>query len=216
MKLDYSIITFVRRGKLADSLNWLSERLYDHGESKHVRVDGDYIKISGEYFSDYRGDLGDASLNIDDGFNFSSSLIFDIDPVIINSLCNSYPNNFNIEVFKDNFENYYLGNGKIKIGSFKSEIDRHEKYNVYQITFTASTTGMNQILIDSISVKNWIEEFSKISDAVVSYIDMENSGHKILFYKGKKIDFTIDNPYDIPQDEPLNFFDEYFKLIIKN
>ena len=35
-------------------------------------------------------------------------------------------------------------------------------------------------------------------------------------YKGKKIDITFSEPFDIPQDETAVFFDEYFKLIKKD
>lgn len=213
MGLDYSISTFVTRAKLADSLNWLSERLYDNGDSKHIKLDEDYIKISGSSFRDHKGKLNDSSIDFAEGFCFNTSLIFDIDPVIINSLCDQYPHYFDINIFKEDFENYYLGNGKIQMGGFDSEIIKLEKYDVYHITFMAATTAISQMLIDSLSVRNWIEEFSQASASIASYIDMEHHGHKILFYKDQKIDITISDPYDVPQDITANFFDEYFKLI---
>lgn len=120
---------------------------------------------------------------------------------------------FDAETFKDDFENYYLGNGKIRIGGFDTKIVKYKEDEVYHINFTAVTTAVSSMLVESLFVKNWIEELSEASEAIVSYIDMESSGHKFLFYKGKKIDMIISDPYDIPQDETAVFFNEYFKLI---
>lgn len=53
-------------------------------------------------------------------------------------------------------------------------------------------------------------------DTVISNIDMESSGHKILFYKGKKIDITFSEPYNVPHHETAAFFSEYFNLIKNN
>lgn len=53
-------------------------------------------------------------------------------------------------------------------------------------------------------------------DTVVPNIDGESAGHKILFYKGKKIDITFSEPYNVAQNETAAFFSEYFNLIKNN
>lgn len=213
MGLDYSIEIFVKEAKLIDALHWLSEKLYDYEEPKFLQWKGKDVKIGGRCFKNDRNVFNGSPLQLQDKLSFTTSLIFDIDPVIINSLATHYPYCFNIKDFENEFENYYLGNGKIRIGGFDSEIRKSGIDGIYHLMFTAVTTPMSSILVESLSVKKWIEELSEVSEAIVSYIDMESAGHKLLFYKGKKIDITFSEPYDIPQDETAVFFDEYFKLI---
>ncbi|GEN76470.1 hypothetical protein [Chryseobacterium hagamense] len=213
MGLDYSIEIFVKEAKLIDALHWFSEKLYDYDEPKFLQWESENVKIGGHYFKNDKNASNNSYLKIHDQLSFTASLIFDIDPVIINSLAIHYPYSFDIEDFKETFENYYLGNGKIRIGDFDSEIRKSGVDGIYHLIFTAVTTAMSSMLVESLSVKKWIEELSEVSEAIVSYIDMESSGHKLLFYKGKKIDITFSDPYDIHPDETAVFFDEYFKLI---
>lgn len=214
MGLDYSIELFVKIEKFSDALIWMSEKLCQHGEHGFLRGEGDeYIRMAGNCFRKDRDPVTSIHMDIDDHLSFTTCLIFDIDPVIINSLCSHYPYLFDLGTFKEDFENYYLGSGKIRIGDFNVTIIKHATCNAYQIVFTAVTTAMSTMLIESLSVRKWVEEFSEASGAIVSYIDMESAGHKILFYKGKKIDITFSEPYDVPQDEAGVFFSEYFNLI---
>lgn len=213
MGLDYSIEIFVKGAKLADVLRWLSEKLYDYDEPKFLQWEDENIKFGGYHFKNDKDAFNGSRLYLHNKISFTASLIFDIDPVIINSLANRCPYSSDIEDFKETFGNYYLGNGKIRIGGFDAKIRKSGAEDVYHIMFTAVTTAMSRMLVESLSVKKWIEELSEVSDAIVSYIDMESEGHRILFYKGRKIDITFSEPYDIPQNETAVLFNEYFKLI---
>lgn len=61
----------------------------------------------------------------------------------------------------------------------------------YSIWFLAVTTRMSEMLVQSMSVRKWILEFSEFTDATLSFIDMESAGHKMLYYNGIPLDMVI-------------------------
>ncbi|QQQ29991.1 hypothetical protein [Chryseobacterium indoltheticum] len=116
--------------------------------------------------------------------------------------------------FKEYFEDRYLGNGKVCIGSFDVSINKHKDYDIYMLSFGAVTTKMSTMLSESLSVRNWLQEFSKISNSILTFIDLESSGDKIVFYKGKKVEIQIDDEKRniILENLEENYLDEYYKL----
>ncbi|WP_415328304.1 hypothetical protein [Chryseobacterium sp. MMS23-Vi53] len=217
MGLDYSIITFVRKEKIEDSLNWLNQNSI--GDDRiTLRLDNEkYVDFLGHYFNEKSQKIENEKIFYDiDDLDFSTSLIFDIDPEIFLSFYNPYSGS-PIEDFKKHFEDWYLGNGKISIGSFDSTINKHKDFDVYTFSFTAVTTSMSVMLHESLSVKNWIHEFSKVSDSIVTFIDLESSGDKILYYKGEKVEILVkDEKRNIKLEDLENLEEnhlyEYYKL----
>lgn len=214
MGLDYSINIFVKGEKLEDSLSWLNQN--STGDDRiTLRLDnGDYVDILGDYFKSESQKINQEKIiyNISD-INFSTSLIFDVDPEIFATFYNPYcidP----IADFKEYFEDRYLGNGKISIGSFDSSIYKLKDIDVYVFTFTAVTTDMSVMVSESLAVKNWIHEFSTVSNSIMSLIDLESSGDKIVFYKGEKVEIQIEDEKRNIKLENLeeNYLDEYYKL----
>lgn len=217
MGLDYSIRTFVKKEKIGDSLNWLNQNSAGH-DGVTLRLDnGDYVDILGKYFEKGAQKINKEKIiyGIDD-LNFSISLIFNIDPEILISFYNPYSHD-PIEDFKEHFENLYLGNGKISIGFFDSSIHKHKDFDVYEFSFTAVTTDMSVMLNESLAVRNWIHEFSEISDSIITFIDLESLGDKIFYYKGQKVEIHIeDEKRNIKLDDLENLEEndlyEYYKL----
>lgn len=217
MGLDYSITAFIRKEKLADSLSWLNQNSI--GTDKiTLRLDnGDYVDILGTHFKQKSPEINSEKIIYDiQKLDFSTSLIFDVDPEIFITFYNPYSSD-PIGDFKEYFENWYLGNGKISIGFFDADIVQHKDYNVYELTFKAVTTSMSVMLHESLSVRNWIHEFSKISDSQVTFIDLESSGDKILYYKGEKVEIQIEDEKRNVKLEDLNnleenYLYEYYKL----
>ncbi|KQT33136.1 hypothetical protein ASG22_18120 [Chryseobacterium sp. Leaf405] len=205
MGLDYSIITFVKKEKLSDSLSWLNKN--SNGISKAIlKLENEnYIDVSGDYFKE-------KIIHDINKLNFSTSLVFDVDPEIFTSIYNPYCQD-PVSDFKEYFQNIYLGNGKISIGSFDASIIKHKDHDVYELSFSAVTTTMSIMLDSSLSVRNWLHEFSIVSDSIVTFIDLESSGHKIVFYKGKKVEIIDENPNDDSRNIEENYLNEYYKLI---
>lgn len=214
MGLDYSINTFVKKEKLEDSLSWLNQN--STGDDRvALRLDnGDYVDILGDYFKNESQKINKEKIiyNIND-INFSTSLIFDVDPEIFATFYNPYCSD-PIADFKEYFEDRYLGNGKISIGFFDASINKHKDDDIYMLSFGAVTTKMSAMLNESLSVRNWLHEFSKISDSILTFIYLESSGDKIVFYKGEKIEIQIEDEKRNIKLEDLeeNYLDEYYKL----
>ncbi|QQQ29992.1 hypothetical protein [Chryseobacterium indoltheticum] len=91
MGLDYSINTFVKKEKLEDTLSWLNQN--STGDDRvALRLDnGDYVDILGDYFESESQKINKEKIiyNISD-INFSTSLIFDVDPEIFATFYNPY------------------------------------------------------------------------------------------------------------------------------
>lgn len=210
MGLDYSIITFVRKEKIEDSLNWLNQNSVGDDRVTLKLDNGDYVDILGEYFKKVSQKINEKKIIYDiDNLDFSTSLIFDIDPEIFLSFYNPYSQN-PIEDFKEHFEDWYLGNGKIRIGSFDSSIIKHTDFDVYVFSFTAVTTNMSVMLHESLSVRNWMHEFSKVSDSIVTFIDLESAGDKIVYYKGEKVEILIEDEKCNIKPENLESLEEHY------
>lgn len=174
MGLDYSILTYIKKEKLKESFNWLLSNTDD--DEKEISLNQDSLLIKGHNFSS----------NVEDNrVNYSTSIIFDIDLPIIETLYEKYSTR-KVEIFKENFVSTYLGNGKIRIGNFDVSITYLTEKEIYKIEFTAVTTAMSCMLDESESVKNWINEFSQISDSILSCINEENNAYIILFEGGNK------------------------------
>jgi hypothetical protein len=184
MGLNYSILTYIKKEKLKDSYNWLFNNTDD--DEKKISINQDSLLIKGHNFS----------CNVEDNrVDYSTSIIFDIDLPIIETLYDKYSTR-KVEIFKENFVSTYLGNGKIRIGNFDVCITYLTEKEIYKIEFTAVTSYMSCMLDESESVKNWINEFSQISDSILSCINEEDNSYIILFEEGNKTyEKLIDDRY---------------------
>ncbi len=174
MGLDYSILTYIKKEKLKDSYNWLLNNTDD--EEREIFINQNSVLIKGHNFS---------NSTENNEIKYSTSIIFDIDLPIIETLYDEYSTH-KVEIFKEDFVSAYLGNGKIRIGNFDVSINYLTEKEIYKIEFTAVTSAMSCMLDESESAKNWIIEFSQISESILSCINQEYYSYIILFEDGNK------------------------------
>jgi len=203
MGLDYSIMSYIKKEKLVDCLNWLNKNsLSKDSERLTLYVNDEPLILIGEHFAlnDRENKAGKNA--VAKGFDrlfFSTSLVFDIDSKIIANIEGWDINIDSHEDFLDAFKQFYLGNGKMSVGYFDAVIQKSKIDDIYLLSFTAVTTDMSIMLEKSISVKKWILEFSKNTDALMTWLDQENNGKKIMYYNGEKIDMHINGKVEEEQ-----------------
>jgi hypothetical protein len=218
MGLDYSIRTYVKKEKFSAALKWLLENTNTNGEEPvQVRFHNETSFLNGYYFKIDRQPLITGH-SITEDFTllaFVTSLVFDIDPKVIASVADnavlfSQPFSW-LEDFKKDFEHFYLGNGKISIGGFDTYITKMEN-DVYEMVFMAVTSDLSRMIAKSIAVKKWIVDFSEAADAIFSYVDMEDEGRRVYYYKGR-LNLTLHTNYDTHRYPAFAaFFDDYRAL----
>ncbi len=161
-------------------------------DNKETNLRGTWFKLN-----DHRsGYLNTQEVVTDfDVLYFNTSLIFDIDPELITSLATGWMR-FNrgfeyLEDFKESFENAYLGNGKMRYGGYESKIIWLKDLEVFVFDLSAVTTDMSIAMEKSMAVKKWMMDFSRNADALLTHLDQDYNGRRVLYYKGKEIDVTI-------------------------
>ncbi len=63
--------------------------------------------------------------------------------------------------------------------------------NIVAFSFMAATKNMSSLFKDSASVFNWFMELSRLSNSILTYIDFEHLGFKIVFHKGAEVNINI-------------------------
>ncbi|MCS3799026.1 hypothetical protein [Niastella sp. OAS944] len=219
MGLDYSIKTYIKKDKLPASLKWLSENSVKGEKTLQIRCNNEISHVTGLYFKIKNHPPLTADTIIEDFtvLDFFTSLIVDIDPKVLASVANDanfYSEPFLwLEDYKEDFEERYLGKGKISVGGFDTTIKKIENSDVYEMSFMAVTSKMSLMIAKSIAVKKWIVDFSKASDAIFSYVDMEDLGRNVYYYKGP-VNLTLNTNYDTHRYPAFaTFFNDYRMLL---
>jgi len=91
---------------------------------------------------------------------------------------------------------YYIRehNAKARIGCiyfYHSTFDGLE--GVCKYVFTAATSNMSFLFEESVSIRAWFVELSKQVGAMITYMDLEYNGNRIIFWGGKEIDILLKN-----------------------
>jgi len=82
--------------------------------------------------------------------------------------------------------------GKARIGCiyiFVKELENHP--DEIEVTLTAATSDMSLLFRDSVSISRWFVEFSKELNAIMTYIDLEDEGAKIIYYNGAEVNLML-------------------------
>ncbi|OQP46284.1 hypothetical protein A4H97_31495 [Niastella yeongjuensis] len=219
-----SIISYIKKEKITDCLHWLNENSEAGAEAPlQLIIDSKETSLRGSGFklNDHRSSYLDRHEIVKDFdvLHFITSLIFDIDPDLLTSLATGWMK-FNrgleyLEDFKESFESAYLGNGKMRYGNYESKIIWLKDQEVFVFQFVAVTTDMSIAMEKSPAVKKWMIDFSRNADAILTHLDQDYNGRRILFYRGKEIDVTIcegndEEPFGLPR----SFLDDYLKLAL--
>lgn len=221
----YSIKSYIKTEKISDCLNWVYENSWVYDDIPlNIKIQDEILKIKGDFFNldNYvSGNYLNKEKTIIEfkELHFSTSLIFDIDPEIIESIASRtlhYGIEF-LEDFKQDFEDVYLGNGKIRIGGFDSSIIKLNNSNIYEIEFIAVASSISDILANSIAVKKWIIEFSKYSDSIISFLDFESQSFKILYFNKDIVEIELNEDFLTEIQSHQNIYPEifYYALIKK-
>lgn len=225
MGLDYSIRTYIREENISKCLNWIKDNTDSERDSFSISINDKNYNLHGDaiHFYDSKNQFIDHSnfLNKEgtyqgfDTIHFSTSIIFDIAPQIISSVAD-WTLEFNgsrLEEFIEDFQHHYLGNGKISIGNFDSSISKIKNKPIYEIDFRAVTSDMSKMLESSPSVRKWLKGFSKASESILTYIDLEHNGNLITHYKGIDLEILLKNSVkDSSSESLLDFFVDYYNL----
>jgi len=225
MGLDYSIRTYIREENLSKCLNWIKDNTDSERDSFSINIGKKNYNLYGDavHFYDSQHQYLDKSnfLNKEDiyqGFDtiyFSTSIVFDIDPKIISSV-GDWTLEFDgsrLDEFIDDFQQHYLGNGRISIGNFDSSISKIKNKPIYEIDFRAVTSDMSRMLESSPSVRKWLKGLSEASESILTYIDLEHNGRLILQYKGIDLEILLKvHVNDSSSESLLDFFVEYYNI----
>ncbi|MEO4005496.1 hypothetical protein [Flavobacterium sp. CAU 1735] len=221
MGLYYSVRIYIKKENLSKSLQWLFENTSKDNDQLTVLVDDDPIPCNGSHFrlKGY-GQTNKIEINesiaINDNFQslyYSTSLLLDLEPKLMDYYLGPIYNENYLEHFQEQFNELYDGKGKIRVGYFKASILKLSNSQIFEFNFQGVTSGMSCMLEESMSVRKWIYEFSDASESVLSYIDMESSGIKIIYYKGHKTEIILKN--SIPKSSLYTFqnlLTDYFHL----
>lgn len=215
MGLDYSIQTYVKEEHLTDCLKWLKQHSYDfQNQSFTIVANKEVHSVIGGYVKIYKDDElidGKNFLNSNghyehvNSLHFDTNLIFDIDPKLIASIGDWTLdwNSFFLDDFINDFQEAYLGNGKIQIGNFNSSISKLKDLPIYKLKFTAVTSWMSEMLEESQSVKKWMKEWSLASHSILTFLDLESAGQHIICYKDTEMDLHIKGNISYEYSEPI-------------
>lgn len=216
----YSIRTYVKKENISNCLNWIKDNTWVLDESQlKVKINNEIIKINGEYLKlNYHQNLDKNYIIYDfENLTFTSSLILDIDPNIISTIAN-WDVNFNIdslEQFKEDFDDIYLGKGKIRICGFEISLTKL-KNETLEIDITALTGDNNDIIEKSLSLKKWIIEFSAKSLSIITYLDLEES-RRLVYHNGKEINILLKDSFEKNSLESIKkIMDDYYNLEYNN
>ncbi|MCP1307321.1 hypothetical protein [Paenibacillus tyrfis] len=87
----------------------------------------------------------------------------------------------------------YIGNdGKAKIGCiYIKESKLPNASGELSVSFTAATSSMSLLLRDSYSIHRWFIGLSKEFHSILTYLDLEHEGHRLIYYRGKEINIEL-------------------------
>ncbi|MEK8132974.1 hypothetical protein WMW72_34355 [Paenibacillus filicis] len=89
---------------------------------------------------------------------------------------------------KTRVEEYIEPDGKARIGCIYISVRELEGTNKeIEVSFTAATTDMSLLFKDSVSISRWFITLSKELNSIITYIDLESEGIRIIYCKGLEL-----------------------------
>ncbi|MEN1985609.1 hypothetical protein [Paenibacillus hubeiensis] len=115
----------------------------------------------------------------------SFCLHFDVDSAILKYLEGGY--SFRPHYDQDEIGRSLLPGNKARIGAIEYSEDQldHDPERL-RIRFAAVTSDMSLMLQESNAVRSWFVALSKHVDAIITYMDMEAEGQRIIYGNGKE------------------------------
>ncbi|WHX49589.1 hypothetical protein QNH46_02560 [Paenibacillus woosongensis] len=60
-----------------------------------------------------------------------------------------------------------------------------------EVSFTAATSDMGLLFRDSVSITRWFVELSKKINSIITYIDLEDEGVRIVYFNGSDVSLEL-------------------------
>lgn len=100
----------------------------------------------------------------------------------------SYSPHYDVE----EIQQHILADGKAGIGCIDiGERKLEHTENEVAVSFTAVTSDMSLLFRDSVSIHRWFIELSQAADAVMTYLDLEYEGERLIYYRGNEINIGL-------------------------
>ncbi len=137
---------------------------------------------------------------------------FEVDSFILKYLEGGY--DWKPHYDKKEMNQYLTLDNKARIGGIdylEREVNIHGEELV--VSFTAVTSDMSHLFQESISIRNWFIMLSKKVDAIITYLDMEGEGHRIIYFNGREtaLEFVGEGLYALKRKPFLCMMDEFLK-----
>lgn len=115
---------------------------------------------------------------------------FPIDSFVLKYLEGGY--DYNVHNSPDEIRQFIRDNTKARIGCiYFTEMSFDDSEELCKYKFTAATSDMSFLFEESLSIRAWFVELSKTVDAIISYMDLEYNGNRIIYFNGKEIDILL-------------------------
>ncbi|NQX64643.1 hypothetical protein HQN90_00750 [Paenibacillus alba] len=112
-----------------------------------------------------------------------ASLHFEMDSFIFKYLEGGY--DWKPHYDKSEIERFIKPNGKASIVCIYISIKKLDGLNdEIEVSFTAATSDMSRLFEDSISISKWFTDLSMEVNSIITYLDLEDDGARIIYFKG--------------------------------
>ncbi|MFB0842072.1 hypothetical protein [Paenibacillus oleatilyticus] len=107
----------------------------------------------------------------------------------------------------------FIGNdGKARIGCIYIKESKLPDVNgELSVSFTAATSSMSLLLRDSYSIHRWFIRLSKEFHSILTYVDLEHEGHRLIYYRGQEINIELkgEGHLEIGKSELLSIIQDF-------
>ncbi len=107
----------------------------------------------------------------------------------------------------------YIGNdGKAGIGCiYIKERKLPNASGEISVSFTAATSSMSLLLRDSYSIRQWFIRLSKEFHSILTYLDLEHEGHRLIYYRGQEINIELkgEGHLEVGKSELLSILQDF-------
>ncbi|MNO58913.1 hypothetical protein D3C76_494880 [compost metagenome] len=113
---------------------------------------------------------------------------------------------------KEEIQQQLTSDHKARIGSIDyTEMQPKMDSDILIVSFTAVTSDMSLLFQDSMAVRNWFIVLSQKVNSMITYIDLESEGHRIICLNGAStfLEFKGEGFFRLEKKDFLGIMDEF-------